>query len=228
MCAREAQFRLTVHKNHGAEDFRGGRVMREPQVPVFPSLAQEESPRVLGSVDIRRTHGQGLQGAGTTSCVPPPWSSSSQAELYMSQRPLGPAWPCVSPQELKCSVGLQEKRGCESVGRWGRWTTGKPVRLLVCACVYGYKSLCMCVCTCVYIHVCMFVYVCMCMGTCVYLCLCVRVCSCVCDVHACICTCVHVCVCVHVYMCMGICVHGVYVYVMCMCAHVWMCARHSS
>lgn len=69
------------------------------------------------------------------------------------------------------------------MGRWGRWTTGKPVILLVCACVYGCKSLCVCMYlyTCVHVYMCMDTCVCLCLYVHVYvICMCARMWMCVC------------------------------------------------
>lgn len=97
MCARVVQFRLTAHKNHGAEDFRGGRVMRGPQIP---NLAQKESPSPQsGFCGHKEDTWPGAPGSGNYVMCP-----TSLELINMSQRPLGPAWPCLSPRELKYSV----------------------------------------------------------------------------------------------------------------------------
>lgn len=100
MCAREVQFRLTAHKNHGAEDFRGGQVMRGPRVPVYPSLAQEESPSSQpGFCGHMEDTWPGAPGSRNYVMCP-----TSLELINMSQRSLRPAWPCLRPRELKYSV----------------------------------------------------------------------------------------------------------------------------
>lgn len=96
--------RLTAHRNHGAEGFRGGLVMTGPQIPVFPSQVSKKSlfpwghlphlpPPPLTPGFYRHKDTNGHCGVGAESDAPPPPNSAGHAMLCRFQRSLGPAWP---------------------------------------------------------------------------------------------------------------------------------------
>lgn len=70
-----------AHRNHGAEDFRGGLVMRRPQILVFPSPASKKSLLVPWG-RLPQPGFCGHEDTGAESGVPPPRSSASHAVLY--------------------------------------------------------------------------------------------------------------------------------------------------